>query len=63
MAKRKTFFEQVPIKLVKRIAKLDSGVDQDEGNDRLRLETPAVKTSPYFVKVIRLRAEAVHGKR
>jgi hypothetical protein len=49
MLKSKTNFEQIPVKVVKRIARQESGEKVIE-RDKAKAEFPGTKADPYFVR-------------
>jgi hypothetical protein len=49
MRKAKTYFEQIPIETVKKIAEAEESDKKEIENPNVIVETPATKTEPYGV--------------
>jgi hypothetical protein len=48
MRNSKTYFEQIPVEVVKKIVE-ELPEKEDIGNDNEAVETPRIKAEPYFV--------------
>jgi hypothetical protein len=51
MSKRKTYFEQIPVEEVKKIAKELVELPEKTAAPNVVVETPAMKTEPYSVQL------------
>jgi hypothetical protein len=47
MRKRKTHFEQIPVAIVKNIARVEESKEKQTGSDVVIVQIPAAKTGPY----------------
>ena len=58
MRKSKTYFEQIPVEVVKKIVE-ELPEKEEIGNDNVIVETPSRKAEPYFVGTHMLRRKGV----